>query len=188
MRGRERENKGRREAAVEEKREIFHSVKAVKAFVSRVFDCRAGSQAPLIPLVLTSLCVKAAIIHRIHYSISSHTAVLALCVCVNFALPSHMHSVYFFLPDGHGCNVVYQASPELRSDFAIYPKVLPSDLSATMEIKLSHDISFSRVRNGPLEARGYTFFQQHIKNQKKKYLLNPFFFDYIKCFVCTDCS
>lgn len=31
--------------AVEEKREIFHSGKAVKAFVSRVFDCRAGSAA-----------------------------------------------------------------------------------------------------------------------------------------------
>lgn len=63
-------------------------------------------------------------------------------------------------------NVVYQASREARSAFAIYPKVLAFDLSATMEIKLSRDISFSRVCNGPVEARGYTFMQQHIKNQK----------------------
>lgn len=91
-------------------------------------------------------------------------------MCVNPDLPSYIHSVYF-PPDGK--NVVYQASPEVRSAFAIYPKVLPSDLSATMEIKLSRDISFSRVCNGPAEARGYTFFQQHIKNQNKEIFTEP---------------
>lgn len=94
-------------------------------------------------------------------------------MCVNPALPSYIHSVYF-PPDGHGCkNVVYQASPEVRSALAIYPKVLPSDLSTTMEIKLSRDISFSRVCNGPVEARGYTFFQQHIKTQNKEIFTEP---------------
>lgn len=154
-------NEGEREGATEEKRDNSLSGGAGKL----LWREEPGHQHDHTHLCLNISFCESSNYALILYSISSYAVCVWMWTCADPTLPSRIERL--FSSSARRCKiVVYQPSREAWSAFAIYPKVLALDLSATMEIKLSRDISFSRVCNGPVEARGYTFMQQHIKKQK----------------------